>query len=242
VKSPLDLGIWDEHDEVESTQSVAADHLKKCSPVGAVFAKNQTKGRGRFGREWFSQPGESLTMSLIFRDYADHPAPYLVGMATACAVAASLHCELQWPNDLVFGDKKLGGILTELLPDEEGRLVPVVGIGVNLNQKTFPAEIADRAISLAMYRGGAYDAEKIGQSIVSRLSLLPEPQSWSDLHPVWMLFDHTPGKTYKLPDGSEGIAMGVGPDGRLICAVNGESTAVLAAEAIFGSPESSRPL
>ncbi|MBC8066103.1 MAG: hypothetical protein H7Y17_14820, partial [Chlorobia bacterium] len=136
---------------------------------------------------------------------------------------------------LVFGDKKLGGILTELLPDEQGLRVPVVGIGINLNQKSFLSDIADRATSLAMYRGGQYEAEAIGKSIVSRISLLPEPTAWDDLKPVWMLFDHTPGKSYKLPDGSEGIALGVGPDGRLICAVNGESTSVLAAEAIFGA-------
>lgn len=236
MKSPLDLSIWSAYDVVASSQTTAAELLKKGEPVGVVFAKHQTQGRGRFDRTWHSNVGDSLTMSLIFRDYADCPSPHLVGMAVACAVAATLHCELQWPNDLVFGDKKLGGILTELLPDENGRRVPVVGVGINLNQKNFPPDISDRAISLAMYRGGQYDGEAVGKSILSRISLLPEPTSWDDLQPVWMLFDHTPGKSYKLPDGSEGIALGVGPDGRLICAVNGESTSVLAADAIFGAP------
>lgn len=239
MKSPLDLGIWLSLDEVESTQAVAAEKLAKGEPIGAVFAKNQTKGKGRFGRDWMSAEGESLTMSLIFREYADHPAPYLIGMAVACGVAGTLHSELQWPNDLVFGDKKVGGILTELLPDENGRRVPVVGIGVNLNQKRFSEEIADRAISLALYRGGVYDPETMAKSIVERLPLLPEPNSWADIQPVWMLFDHTPGKSYHLPDGSEATAIGVGPDGRLICAVQGESTSVLAAEAIFGMPNTS---
>jgi len=204
-----------------------------------VFAKQQTKGKGRFDRPWFSDEGGSLTMSLVFRDYADHPAPQFLGMAVACAVAGTLHCELQWPNDLVFGDKKLGGILTELLPDELGRRVPVVGVGVNLNQKTFPDEIAERATSLTMYRGGSHDARVIGRSIVERLALIPEPSDWAQIKPVWMLFDHTPGRSYFLPDGSEAIALGVGPDGRLICAVDGESTAVLAAEAIFGTSDTS---
>lgn len=239
MKSPLDLGVWMPFDEVVSTQAVAAERLVHGDPVGVVFTGNQTSGRGRFGREWFSQKGDSLTMSLVFREYADHPAPYLIGMAVACAAAAVLHCELAWPNDLVFGGKKIGGVLTELLPDEHGRRVPVVGIGVNLNQKAFPPEIADRATSLALYRGGEYCPEKIGQSIVHRLANLPEPNSWNDLKEIWMLFDHTPGKTYKLPDGSEAIAIGVGPEGRLICSVHGESTSVLAAEAIFGPLESS---
>lgn len=239
MKSPLDLGIWDAYDEVESTQLIAAQRLKNGDPIGVVFAKHQTQGKGRFDREWHSKEGDSLTMSLIFRDYADHPAPHLIGMAVACTVAGAIHSELQWPNDLVFGDKKVGGILTELLPDEKGKRVPVVGIGLNLNQKMFPEEIKDRAISLAMYRGGAYDSETMAKRIIERLPLLPEPNSWADLRPVWMLFDHTPGKSYKLPDGSEGIALGVGPEGRLICAVDGESTSVLAAEAIFGKPQPS---
>ncbi len=239
MKSPLDLGIWDKYDEVESTQTIAAQRLANGDPVGAVFAGHQTQGKGRFDRQWHSEVGQSLTMSLIFRDYANHPAPHLVGMAVACAVAGAIHCELQWPNDLVFADKKIGGILTELLPDEKGRKVPVVGIGLNLNQKKFPEEIRDRATSLAMYRGGSYDPEEIAKKIVARLPLLPEPDSWADLQPVWMLFDHTPGKSYKLLDGSEGIAIGVGPEGRLICAVDGESTSVLAADAIFGKPDAS---
>lgn len=239
MKSPLDLGIWVSFDEVASTQQVAAEHLQRGEPVGVIFAREQTAGKGRFGRVWHSKEGDSLTMSLIFREYADHPAPYLIGMAVACAAAGALHSELQWPNDLVFGDKKVGGILTELLPDEKGRPVPVVGVGVNLNQKSFPAEIADRAISMALYRGGSYDAETLGRTILERLCLLPEPHTWSDLQPIWMLFDHTPGKSYRLADGTEAIALGVGPEGRLICAANGESTSVMAAEAIFGESSAS---
>lgn len=238
MKSPLDLCVWSSYDEVESTQTVAAELLKEGAPVGVVFAKNQTQGRGRLGRTWHSEPGDSLTMSLIFREYGNHPCPQFIGMAVACAAAATLHCELQWPNDLVFGDKKLGGILTELLPDENGRRVPVVGIGINLNQKSFPDEIKDRAISLAMYRGSSYDAEQIGRSILDRLPKLPEVNSWEDLKQIWMLFDHTPGKNYKMPDGTEGIAIGVGPEGQLICAVDGESVSVLAADAVFGAGNS----
>jgi len=239
LKSPLDLGIWLEFDEVESTQNVAAEHLQRGEPIGVIFAKHQAGGRGRFGRGWHSEAGDSLTMSLIFREYADHPAAYLVGMNVAIAVAGVLHSELQWPNDAVFGDKKVGGILTELLPDEKGRMVPVVGVGINLNQKQFPEEIAHRAISLAMYRGGSYDPEKIGRTVVEGLPLLPEPNSWQEVGPVWMLFDHTPGKTYKLAGDQEAIALGVGPEGRLICSLNGESVSVMAAEAIFGVPEPS---
>lgn len=239
MRSPLDMGIWVSFDEVSSTQTVAAEHLLRGEPVGVIFARHQNAGKGRFSREWVSSEGDSLTMSLIFRDYVNHPAPHLIGMGVATAAAAVLHCELQWPNDLVFEGKKVGGVLTELLPNEKGQSTPVVGVGINLNQKTFPLEIADRATSLAIYSGGVYEPEAMGRAILDRLPKLPELLTWADLKPVWMLFDHTPGKSYRMADGNEGVALGVGPEGALICAVNGESTSVMAAEAIFGAQSTS---
>jgi BirA family transcriptional regulator, biotin operon repressor / biotin---[acetyl-CoA-carboxylase] ligase len=235
MRRPADR--WIELQETPSTQEVAADLLRRGEDVGVVFAHDQTAGRGRFGRPWHSRPGDSLTFSLIFRTYADHPRPYLVGMATALAVAGVARCKVRWPNDLVIGDRKLGGILTELLPDEAGRRVPVVGVGLNLNQREFPAEIASLATSLTLAHGGEYDAEGVAHSIVSRIEALPEPQSWADLEPVWHLFDRTAGKRYRLPTGEEAVALGVGSEGQLLCSVEGESHAVMAADALFGPHE-----
>ncbi len=232
MKSPV--GEWREFDQVESTQSTAADFLKLGEDVGIVLAHDQTNGRGRFDRVWVSERDASLTMSLIFRDYADHPKPYLIGMSVAVAAAGAIHAMLQWPNDLILGDQKAGGILTELLPDQDGRLVPVVGVGINLNQSSFPADIRDTATSVHLYHGGAYEPPAIAQTIVHRLTPLPEPDSWTALSPIWNLFDHTPGKKYKLLNGNEATALGIGPEGQLICSESGEATTVLAADAIIG--------
>ncbi len=227
-------GPWHEMDEVLSTQDLGINAVKE-GQGGAFFARNQTMGRGRFGREWHSTPGDSLTMSLVFSDYPDHPRPYLIGMTAAVACAAVLHCELAWPNDLVSGALKLGGILTEMATDDQGRRIAVVGIGINLNQKKLPLEISDFATSMALDRGGSYDARSIADSIVSRFPNLPEPSTWAELSPVWNLFDHTPGKRYRTPSGEEAIALGIGPEGQLMCAVNGETTSVMAADALFGT-------
>lgn len=233
MRSPLENGAWHNFDEVLSTQDLAANEVKEGG--GGVFlALNQTLGRGRFGREWLSQPGDSLTMSMAFMAYADHPRPYLVGMTVAVAAAAVLHCELAWPNDLVVDGRKLGGILTEMVADDQGRRVPVVGIGINLNQKQFPAEIKEIAASMALYSGGSYVPLKIAEAIVGRLASLPEPNCWSDVSPVWKLFDHTPGKRYKTGQGEEAIALGIGSEGELVCSINGETTSIMAADAIFG--------
>jgi BirA family biotin operon repressor/biotin-[acetyl-CoA-carboxylase] ligase len=235
MKSPTANGEkWAELDNVETTQAYASQYLRSGEPIGVVFAHEQTAGKGRLGRTWVSRQGDSLTFSLIFRAYADHPKPYLIGMAAALAAAGVLRSQIRWPNDLVFGPLKVGGILTELMQDENGRLVPVVGIGINLNQEEFPPEIASIATSLSQARGGQYDPQLIAHRIVERLATLPEPTSWADLSPIWSLFDFTPGKQYKLTTGEQAIALGIGSEGQLLCSVDGESRAVLAAEALFG--------
>jgi BirA family biotin operon repressor/biotin-[acetyl-CoA-carboxylase] ligase len=223
-----------ELDETDSTQIVARHELHKPGGAGVVLTHIQTAGVGRFGRPWISGRDDSLTMTMIFRDYPNHPQAYLIGMEVALAAAGAAHSQIQWPNDLVIEDRKVGGILTEIVQDSQGRNVALVGLGVNLNQRQFPAAIADRAVSLSQAHGGPYDPVKLAHKILERLASLPEPNSWDDLAAIWALFDRTPGKRYKLPDGQEGIALGVGSAGQLICSVNGESQTVLAADAIFG--------
>jgi len=238
VRSPLHNGfVWQEFASVASTQTVAAEAIRLGSQTGVVFALDQTQGKGRFGRTWVSSPGESLTFSLIFHGYPDHPCPYLIGMAVAIAAAGVTRCQLRWPNDLVEGSKKVGGILTELISDPEGRRIPVVGVGINLNQSEFSGEIAEIATSLRLKHGRSYMAREIGQKIIERLPDLPEPTTWSDLAPIWALFDATPGKTFRLMTGETAVALGIGSDGQLMCSVDGESRSIYAADAIFGPPE-----
>jgi BirA family biotin operon repressor/biotin-[acetyl-CoA-carboxylase] ligase len=233
MKSPLERGAWHNFDEVLSTQDEAAKAVK-TGRGGVFYAANQTLGRGRFERVWLSSTGDSLTMSMAFAAYADHPRPHLIGMTIAVAAAAIVHSEVAWPNDLVIDRRKLGGVLTDLIPDNQGRRVPVVGVGVNLNQKAFPAEIAEKATSLRMQTGSSYAPLAIAEAIVGRLETMPEPIHWSDLAPVWNLFDGTPGKRYRTTDGFEAIALGIGPEGQLICSLRGETTSILAADALFG--------
>jgi BirA family transcriptional regulator, biotin operon repressor / biotin---[acetyl-CoA-carboxylase] ligase len=226
--------VWLEVDEIPSTQDLAAQTLREGGEAEIVFARHQTSGRGRFGRPWHSERSDSLTCSLILRDWADHPRPYLAAMGVAAAAAGAIHCHLSWPNDLVEEGRKVGGILSELMPDDAGRRVPVLGIGINLNQASFPADIADRAASLATVHGGRHDAKNVLRRILDRIELLPKLREWHDLEPIWALFDRTPGKRYRLSTGEEAVAIGIGSEGQLLCHVAGESRSVMAAEALFG--------
>jgi BirA family biotin operon repressor/biotin-[acetyl-CoA-carboxylase] ligase len=115
--------------EVGSTNRVAADLARAGAPDGVVVgADHQTAGRGRRGRTWESRPGTSLLVSVVLR-----PVPSLVTLAAGVAAAeaaeavAGVRVDLKWPNDLLVGEAKVGGILTELVDG-----AAVVGLGVNL--------------------------------------------------------------------------------------------------------------
>jgi BirA family biotin operon repressor/biotin-[acetyl-CoA-carboxylase] ligase len=232
MKAPS--GPWLELEEVDSTQRVAAEVVREGGDASVVFARHQVAGKGRLGRVWHSDAGDSLTFSVIFREFADHPMPYLIGMASALAAAGAVHAQVRWPNDLVIGVRKVGGILTELVRGPAG-LVPVVGIGINLNQKTFPSELDMIATSLFLEHQRTFEPIDVARQILKRVELLPEPDSWLALSSAWDVFDRTAGKMYKLPSGEFAVAVGVGSEGQLLCSVDGETQTVLAAEAIFGS-------
>ncbi len=235
MRSPLDGFELLVVDQALSTQDLAAAEVgNAASLVGAVLTTEQVAGRGRLQREWITPPGEALTVSLIFRAHADHPSPWLLGMAVAVAAAGALHAHVQWPNDLVLRGRKVGGILTELYRDAAARQVAVVGLGVNLNQASFPESIADRALSLYLFDGVRREPEDVLEDVLRRLELLREPLVWADLAPAWAVFDQTAGKKYRLPSGEEAVALGIGRDGELIASLAGTPVTVLAADAILG--------
>lgn len=223
--------------EVGSTQAYVAELLiadSNSRVPAVVIAQHQSSGRGRFGRKWVSRSGESLTMSLVMRAYADHPKPWLVGMGVAIAAGMAVDCRLRWPNDLVIGEKKVGGILTEIFPDALGRRIPVVGIGINVNQRRFGKNLESIATSLFIERGEVAKPLDLARKILVRLHGIPDPSEWADLWPRWRRRDATKGRRYLLPDGRIGIAKRIGPHGELVCGVGGEEESVLAAEAILG--------
>lgn len=125
---------------------------------GDVYvADEQTAGRGRLGHRWHAAPGENLTMSAVL-DVAGVPPeevatfPLVVGLAVRDAVAKAVADAagvptpmIKWPNDVLVGGLKIAGILCERHDDSV-----IAGIGLNVNQREFPPDVAGRATSLAL--------------------------------------------------------------------------------------------
>lgn len=140
---------------IPSTNTHAMTEADAGAPDGSVyFADEQTAGRGRGAHNWSSPPGSGLYLSVLLRP-AIAPADALwfslaAGLAVREAVrqVTSLDCDLRWPNDLLLGSKKFCGILTELNAEATRVRHLVIGIGINVHQPQFPAELRDLATSL----------------------------------------------------------------------------------------------
>jgi BirA family biotin operon repressor/biotin-[acetyl-CoA-carboxylase] ligase len=138
-------GLWRAVEVLTSTGSTNADLLARAvagAPEGVVLAaEEQTAGRGRMGRSWLSPPRAALTFSLLVRPDTVSPArrgwlPLLAGVSVASAVRAvtGVDARLKWPNDVLVGPAKLGGILAEAVGD-------AVVVGIGLNVSTEPGEL-----------------------------------------------------------------------------------------------------
>jgi BirA family biotin operon repressor/biotin-[acetyl-CoA-carboxylase] ligase len=149
---------------VRSTASTNSDALAAAlggAPHGSVyFADEQTAGRGRGDHTWHSAAGEGLYVSVLLRP--ELPAarltllPLAAGLASAAAIreVSELSVDLRWPNDLLIGPRKAGGILVDARNDSENLIhAVVVGIGINVHQRTFAADLATPATSLDQEAG-----------------------------------------------------------------------------------------
>ncbi len=157
-----DLGQVLHHFEVIGSTN---DHARELAEEGAdhgevVIAESQTGGRGRRGRPWVSPPRLNAYFSVILRpELPPARAPELTLLASVAICdalrQANVPAAIKWPNDLLVGERKIAGILTELASEPERVHWAVVGIGVNVNARAddFPPELREVATSVLLERG-----------------------------------------------------------------------------------------
>jgi BirA family biotin operon repressor/biotin-[acetyl-CoA-carboxylase] ligase len=154
------------HDELPSTNTALVEEARGGAPEGLVLvADHQTAGRGRLGRTWSAEPGTALLVSVLLRPPLPIDEIPLVLMAAGLAAcdgveaAAGFRPQLKWPNDLVVGDRKLAGLLSEAAG---GDPAVILGLGLNVAAGAYPAELAGDAIS----------CEEVASATVDRTELL----------------------------------------------------------------------
>ena len=167
------------YDTLPSTNDLAKTLARQGAPQGTVIlAKNQTQGRGRMGRSFHSPENCGIYMSLILR--LNCPASELMHLTCAAAwtmcnaveKATGLRPGIKWINDLVHQKRKLGGILTELGIDSQGKVsYAVIGIGLNClqQQADFPPELQEIAASLSMFCEKPIDIAAVAAQVILSL-------------------------------------------------------------------------
>ncbi|MGD0608402.1 MAG: biotin--[acetyl-CoA-carboxylase] ligase [Streptosporangiaceae bacterium] len=258
-------GLWRAVEVTAVTGSTNADLLARAAGGAAaglvLAAEEQRAGRGRMGRAWLAPPRAALTFSLLVRPGTVPPGrrgwlTLLAGVAVASAVHAvtSVDARLKWPNDVLAGPAKLGGILAEATGD-----AVVVGIGVNVS--TEPAELpppgpggltatsllaltgtapTGTALTGTALTGGALDRGALLTAILAGFER--RYQAWvqsdgdperSGLRAEYTGLCATIGRRVRaeLPGGQllSGLAVGVDPDGRLVVRVSPDSDVPVAA-------------
>jgi BirA family transcriptional regulator, biotin operon repressor / biotin---[acetyl-CoA-carboxylase] ligase len=140
-----------------------------------VVAEEQTAGRGRFGRTWYSEKSSGIYSSVILRPpLSPASAPALTLMAGVAAHAAvssatGLPVDIRWPNDLLLNGKKVCGILTEMNAELDRLHSVVLGIGINVNHREMPPELAAIATSLRIETGKVYSRAQVLVSLLKEL-------------------------------------------------------------------------
>jgi BirA family biotin operon repressor/biotin-[acetyl-CoA-carboxylase] ligase len=218
-----------------STNSEAMALAQRGASEGTVvLAEEQTAGKGRLGRRWHSPPGENLYCSVVMRYTKEAgdisrwlswlPLQSAVAVAKTVQSAAGLTPSLKWPNDIMIGARKLGGLLCESSAAGSAETVVVVGIGLNVNSRlaSFPADLQGTATSLAAETGRSFDRASVLAALLSELELCARRlrfESPAHLIDTYSRLCSTLGQhvrvTLAADDTLEGLADSIGPDGAL---------------------------
>ena len=138
--------------KLETTMDKAKILAKNDAPhLSVVIAENQTTGRGRLNRKWFSSKG-GLWFTLILKPDTPPPLSYIYNFAASLSLSRSLNrlfdvnVNVKWPNDILLNGKKLAGLLSEM--ETRGDMVEFINIGIGINVNNSPQEYEPKAISL----------------------------------------------------------------------------------------------
>jgi len=214
-------------EEVTSTMDEAFALGAGGCPDGTVIcAENQTKGRGRLGRNWVSPKGKGVYFSVVLRPRLELSEASKMTLLVAVAVCealrgiADIDVKIKWPNDLMIGDKKIAGILTELNAEIDRVLFMVVGFGVNVNSAL--TQLPPQSASLKSETGQQFSRVLVMQRILQSLDQWYERMRQNGFDSVlerWKDLSLTLGQKVRLSDPNgviDGTAVDLSPEGGLI--------------------------
>ncbi|MGH7459775.1 MAG: biotin--[acetyl-CoA-carboxylase] ligase [Longimicrobiales bacterium] len=244
MEFPHEISSWEDRDVSElraqwqvpqlhilSVTASTNDDVRRLGEEGAesgaiVIAERQTAGRGRRGRHWHGTPGQSLHFSMLLRPPPAGfrclgAAPVRVGLVALRALReqAGLLVQLKWPNDLVRGRRKLGGILCESVLGQNPFMVIGIGLNIGQTQSDFPPELHALATSLALETGQAVPradiAGGLAQGLCTTAEVIAEPFQQDELDAI-IASDALRGHAIEIDGEAVGTALGINEEGALL--------------------------
>ena len=223
--------------EVDSTNNFLKELLSKSEPLPegtVIMADNQFAGRGQLESVWRTQTGKNISTSIYIKpSFLPLNKHFYLNMAVSLAVSDTLSyfipsgIKVKWPNDMYYYDKKLGGILIENALTGSEIKSSVIGIGLNINQKHFSADISLKATSVIQILHKEVQLEVIMEKLfafMEKYYLILKTGKYSILHKSYLerLYNFEMSGFYKQ-DGEvfEGTIIGIEENGRLMMNVNG---------------------
>jgi len=221
---------------VPSTNTLALERARRNAPSGSVVvAEWQTAGRGRLGRMWQAPLAGALTFSLVWRSAQGAASLSGLSLAVGIAIARALRtqgvadAQLKWPNDVVWRDRKLAGILIEMQGDAWGPTCTVIGAGINVRLPASMARLIDQAaVDVETAAGHPLDRNALLAATLTELETVLEGfgrEGFGPLRAEWQRLHAWQGRkvAITLPDGrvESGIARGADRDGALLVATRG---------------------
>jgi len=218
-------------DELGSTNIEARNEAQRGAPEGTIIiAETQKSGKGRLARGWYSPQYKGIWLSVVLRPkFRPQDAPKCslmaaVALERAIADQTGIHCGIKWPNDLLIGDKKFIGILTEMSADFDSINYIVIGMGVNVNllAEDIPDELQAIATSLAMATGATVDRKALLGKILRELEFSYEQvcqNGFDGLLDEWRAKSITLGQlvdVYGFDQHFSGQAIDIDSDGALL--------------------------
>ena len=214
---------------IESTNELAKKMAYHGAADGTVIvAEEQTGGKGRLERNFFSPKEKGIWFSVILRPHCmAKDAPKFTLMAAAALAKTmerfNLRAEIKWPNDIMYDGRKLVGILTELSAEIAHLNYIVVGIGINVNvsREEFPESIREIAASLSEMAGENLSRTKFFRAVLEEFDKLYTAKNFDEVFKIWRKYNNTLGKkvtvlSAETGDIFTGMAVDIDADGALI--------------------------
>ncbi|HUH57569.1 MAG TPA: biotin--[acetyl-CoA-carboxylase] ligase, partial [Pseudomonadales bacterium] len=230
------------YNSIDSTNDEAKKLLSTYSAPLAVFAEHQTQGKGRRGREWSSPYAQNLYLSFVWPiteglDQIDGLS-LVIGLAVLKTIkrVCKIEAQLKWPNDVLINERKVAGILLELIGDPVELCHVVIGVGVNINMLDSVFRIDQEWTSLAKETGAIIDRELFAKILLEELDIYLDRQKiygFSSMRAEWLSAHAWQGRNVVLHTGNDfvdGKLIGVGDKGEVCLLVDGQEYKYLGGE------------